>query len=695
MTRFANYAKQKAYNKRFHTGDLGILEKKFYMHKVLKLIFSSLIYFIPLFIQAQNKYAVLVGIDDYYDAPGKKSNHNLGGCVNDMKAINALLVNQFGFDQANVRHLYNADATKKNFMELMLSMVKICKRGDAFVFYYSGHGVWMNNNFNNSDQAVKKGKSQAIVMSDLYTENWGCLVRDETIKEILNNFIDKKVIVTSVFDCCFSANLPMSMRYDFDWGDPPFTQFSYEKFLEIKDLHYKPKMQKPTGCRYDALNKLTDSTDTDKDGVPDCKDWEINSRSIFVDSMGVANFEEHVDDYYLLDDPYYDPKRFIDTANAKDSDQRSFDVGAALTLNIQATQARPSERKNSNFFSLSATDDYSKGLEIRDLAGVRHGAFTAALLNVFKKYSTDIPANRLMQLINTFMLEQQLSQGPTYHYDSSRLKKNFIGIPFTPQKIRASCQAIRGAIIVLNAGGNQGISVGNILSSISNAGKKIQVTKIYADSCTAALISSGLVKKDDWFQLSDPYTISKPLIKLYVPVVNFTPAGYKNFMDTKIAPLMKSDNYMDIEWRAESFPALILWDNATQFRTYYGDTTVPFYAFLPVPSFVGNRVKRLLEKDQNVQLVSDPNKADLILYINFSKERTSDPNGYGYYFYFYPPQLYQGNNTGECFSHPNASKKARYINENDAEQIAFDVRSSLYYALRNHIKELFNMYPRR
>ena len=116
---------------------------------------------------AQERYAVLVGVNDYYDDPATKNPHSLQGCVNDANSIKELLLNRFGFNPANIATLYDAKVTKKNFIDMMKAMLKKCKPGDALVFYYSGHGVWMDNDMNDGD-SIKAGMSQAIVMSNLY-----------------------------------------------------------------------------------------------------------------------------------------------------------------------------------------------------------------------------------------------------------------------------------------------------------------------------------------------------------------------------------------------------------------------------------------------------------------------------------------------------------------------------------------------
>src|SRR5690349_11871291 len=104
---------------------------------------------LPGWIHAQltvpNRYAVIVGVNDYYISPGVKHSSSLHGCVNDAYSIKGLLVNRFGFTESSIAMLTNESVTKKNVIDLMQRTLQQCRPGDAFVFYFSGHGVWMSN----------------------------------------------------------------------------------------------------------------------------------------------------------------------------------------------------------------------------------------------------------------------------------------------------------------------------------------------------------------------------------------------------------------------------------------------------------------------------------------------------------------------------------------------------------------------
>src|SRR6185369_12425185 len=199
------------------------------MQKTIKIILAA--FFLPIWLSAQfdaaNRYALILGINDYYIQPGVKHPSSLRGCVNDANSMRGLLINHFGFRQTDIQMLYNENVKRENVIDHMHEILQKCRPGDAFVFFYSGHGAWMSNQMNKYD-SVKKGMSQSMVMSDLYSPNLNCLLTDEVLKTVFNEFVDKKVIVTSLFDCCYSGNLSMGYMTDY-WV--PFLRPTTKGFL--------------------------------------------------------------------------------------------------------------------------------------------------------------------------------------------------------------------------------------------------------------------------------------------------------------------------------------------------------------------------------------------------------------------------------------------------------------------------------
>ncbi|RZK21599.1 MAG: caspase family protein [Pedobacter sp.] len=210
------------------------------MHKSSTIIFFCLFLLLSLNIFGQNKYAVLVGINDYYSSPTEKSPQSLKGCVNDALSMKSLLRNRFGFDQKNINILLNEKASQTPLMNTLLEVLAKSKAGDAVFFYFSGHGIYVDNVALINDP-VKKGYNQSLVMSDLYAADFNCLVKDNTLKKIFNQFVAKKVILTAIFDCCYSGKMSMTLNSELlqqnPYIDDAVSDTSTLKSLDINDLN--------------------------------------------------------------------------------------------------------------------------------------------------------------------------------------------------------------------------------------------------------------------------------------------------------------------------------------------------------------------------------------------------------------------------------------------------------------------------
>lgn len=604
------------------------------MHKVLYLLLF--IFLLSSTTYAQNKYAVIVGINDYFDAPGVKNPKSLHGCVNDALSIKELLVDRFGFAASNITLVKDAEATKMNVINKMHMALQRCNAGDAFVFYFSGHGAWMSNYMNTND-LVKRGMSQAMVMSNLYAPELDCLFTDEMVKQVFDEFVDKKVIVTSIFDCCYSGNISMMMPPGYWIPMHP----KDDKSLFLQYLPYIQDTARPGGCPVDSLGHITDSTDTDHDGVPDCKDWEINTiPGSEVDSLGVRIYFISAENYIAS---------LVDNSNAQNatnaftpqsikmqSGTRSFNLKDALTTWAPSISQRPSERKNSGFISLSAATDRELGAEVGDESGIKHGAFTKALLTVYNENPADFPVADLLKKLSDMMDQQYYDQHPTYHYEAGRLQGNLVGIKSTnlSDKITATCISNKNGVIVLDKGYYANIGKGNVFADVAGH-DKVKITYVYADSAIG--IGTAAIRSGHKLATVDRYTVSPPLVKIFISSAAFTPAEFDAFINSKILPLTKESNYGDYHhFQPDAASSLTLFDDSKKFHTLLLpgiSNEVINYVFLPLPSYIANELNKKLSKDQNIQIVSKEKDADYILYLHFA----NDPKTPGFAFYFHPP----------------------------------------------------------
>ncbi len=351
---------------------------------------------------SQNKYALLVGICDYYEVKGVKSNDvSLSGCVNDADSIKKLLITKFGFNNTNIKTVYNEDATRDNIIAGMKQVLQVCKPGDAFVFFYSGHGVWMNNSQNLKD-SVKHGFNQAMLTSDLYNfkDNFKCFFRDTTLKKYFNLFIDKKVILTALLDCCYSGSMDMASN---NTNDLPSAQ---NKSVDLDHLMY-------------ILTK------------------NANDPQKLIDSISGVSANNSSDNSFN--------SLLHNTLNNYDSVELVRNKSALFAQRIVISDndkiVRPVTRQNSKYLFISAATDMQEGQDIPDKNKNYHGLFTNSIISVFNQNPASITVDEVFNKINLEMksyiqdnkknVNGLHDQNPQKHLDPSRNKTNLFGVKLT------------------------------------------------------------------------------------------------------------------------------------------------------------------------------------------------------------------------------------------------------------------------
>lgn len=89
----------------------------------------------------KGRYALLVGIDDYQGI-----GNSLHGPVADARLMGRILVERYGFSPANVKYITDREATREHVSEAYLRHLGQAGPEGVAVFYYSGHGMQMEEN---------------------------------------------------------------------------------------------------------------------------------------------------------------------------------------------------------------------------------------------------------------------------------------------------------------------------------------------------------------------------------------------------------------------------------------------------------------------------------------------------------------------------------------------------------------------
>ncbi|XP_057795088.1 metacaspase-4-like [Salvia miltiorrhiza] len=140
------------------------------------------------------KRAVLIGCN----YPGTKA--KLNGCINDVRRMHRCLLDRYGFPAEHIVVLIdtegsaNAQPTGKNIRAALSNMVASAKAGDILFVHYSGHGVRLPADDDDT------GYDECIVPTDMN------LITDDDFRELVNK-VAKGCRITIVSDSCHSGGL--------------------------------------------------------------------------------------------------------------------------------------------------------------------------------------------------------------------------------------------------------------------------------------------------------------------------------------------------------------------------------------------------------------------------------------------------------------------------------------------------------
>ncbi len=167
------------------------------------------------------KYALLIGIQHYAAAariqapvvpalvqrfgPSRYAGpawENLQGSLNDVHSMAAMLEGKFGFPPAHVFILPERQATHAGILAAMRrDLVALPRPGDTVVFYYAGHGSRQYNSLSLRPWHLEP----TLVPIDANRDPDD--VRNQEIARIFNAAVNKRILLTAIFDSCNSGSI--------------------------------------------------------------------------------------------------------------------------------------------------------------------------------------------------------------------------------------------------------------------------------------------------------------------------------------------------------------------------------------------------------------------------------------------------------------------------------------------------------
>ncbi|QEG41981.1 caspase family protein [Roseimaritima ulvae] len=310
--------------------------------------------------------AFLTGINDY------KNIGDLRGCINDTASIRKLLLDQFGFKDANIRIRTDDEVTKAELNKGWKWLLKNAKPDDRLVFHFSGHGSYTAD----TDDEEPDFQDELLCLYGMDWHDPKTYLLDDELR-VWTEQIPEGVQVTFVLDCCHSGTgtrmvepkLSRAVRTDFRSAAP----------LAIEDVAIERALK----------SGATRSTR----GLDDHVRKQV--RPVHQEDIGLAT---------VLARFARPPANFqiaIDNAKHK----RSF----RSVLKQAATRSAADQEMNHVLWSGCRDNQTSADAHI---AGDYHGAFTYYFCNAVRELGRGARASDVITSLRTKLSEQHFQQLP-------------------------------------------------------------------------------------------------------------------------------------------------------------------------------------------------------------------------------------------------------------------------------------------
>jgi hypothetical protein len=580
---------------------------------------------------AQTKRALIIGINDYYSRDTKTNTiqhdrrNSLKGCVNDALSVKELILSRFGFSQTNIRELYNEQATKKNILSELEKLLTVCKAGDNAFLYYAGHGLQVDN-------ASGNGTDEAIAPTDVLYQNNGFILSLQ-LAAIFNKFVDKKVTLTTIFDCCHS------------WGTQEIVvqqgqHYEIEKHSNVGSGRLNPDFRSGAGEQQFELFTIDE---------PLYSDGDLSEEGSEIRELDFSEYKFYTEN---LTDTIY---QWNETEERNMNELRK-DKGAAVASKLTGKivlPKGPALRINSNFLFMSATNDEQKAVERLDENKTKRGVFTKALLEVFKKNPASLTSQQVFDKLKTELIKRNFKQTPTLRCAPERKTKNLLAV--TPATLRntvlTKCSGFSEGMLKFDKGAMAGLSRGNILQDIANPALRIELSEVNNGNAYAAYPKGTSLLKGKTFKVSSWHTKSDPVLNVYLPEKSFTFSQLYQYVNSRLKPLLDNQKYAggysgsgyyvpfenNCKQCSKFFitpDSIVFIDGKTHQQKSLNTLTKSnlqelnqnraYFIYLPLMTEVRKALETLIKKDQNLQLVDDPAKADVSFYCAYTEKLQKD-----------------------------------------------------------------------
>lgn len=176
------------------------------------------------------KQAVLIGINY------RGTNSELNGCINDTQNVKKMLLEQYGYEEKNIKMLTDdtdLKPTRDNILMTLIDLALELNENDTneVWIHYSGHGSYVPDI--NGDEL--NGYDEVLVPLD-YQKNG--MITDDIIKYIFKK-INRNLNIMIIFDCCHSGTL----------ADLPYTYSKGNETFNKKNSPLIPNVIMLSGCK--------------------------------------------------------------------------------------------------------------------------------------------------------------------------------------------------------------------------------------------------------------------------------------------------------------------------------------------------------------------------------------------------------------------------------------------------------------